>query len=86
MITIVDNYMVNTELTGTQEKTFTLDIDILGTFQRKYYLNSQFKPHMMAHTYKPRTWETGTKGSGIQSHPYLHSKFQANLDHTCLKK
>lgn len=45
MITIVDNYTVNTELTGTQEKTFTLDIDILGSFQRKYYLNSQFKPH-----------------------------------------
>lgn len=37
-ITIVDNNMVNTELTGTQEKTFTLDIDILGSFQRKYYL------------------------------------------------
>lgn len=32
--------MVNTELTGTQEKTFTLDIDILGSFQRKY-LNYQ---------------------------------------------
>lgn len=64
---IVNNYMVKTELTGTQEKTFTLDTHILGSFQRKYYLNSQFKPHAAAHTYKPR--EIGTNGSEIQGHP-----------------
>lgn len=64
----MDNYMVNTELTGTQEKNIYFGYRYIRLFSKKIF-KLPVKPHVVAHTYKPRIWEIGTKGSGIQSHP-----------------
>lgn len=34
-----------------------------------------------AHVFNPRTWEVEAEGSGIQTHSWLHNKFEISLDY-----
>lgn len=46
------------------------------------------KLDLVVHTYNPSTWEVEVGGSEIQTHPYLHSTFEASLGYMklCLEE
>jgi hypothetical protein len=37
---------------------------------------------MMVHACNPSTWEAEAEGLRVQSHPKLHSEFEASLSYT----